>query len=244
MPTKLLWVGVGMTGVATFIGGRRLVVRARRHLADVLGSADQLESGSFVLYLRTFDDDAARRATQHTHLWDAGGLLRLFFLSGRTQEEQLAVALRPAGALVAVGRPGEDLPEVGALRLYLPDDAWQTAVLDLMRRARLVVLAVGGGQGLLWELSRAVEHVAPHRLVLFVDLLPDGYAEFRAAAAGVLPQLPDHPLTSPFVILFDTGWTPAVALPARRSGLERRNQLAADLTEVLGPVFHRLNARD
>ncbi|HEX8866185.1 MAG TPA: hypothetical protein VF821_11065, partial [Lentzea sp.] len=151
-----------------------------------------------------------------THLWDAGGLLRLFFLSSRTEEEQIALALRPAGRLVAVGRPGEPLPEVGALRLYLRDDEWQAAVLDLMGRARLVVLAVGRGDGLLWELSRAVEVVAPHRLVLLVGR----------------PR--------PYVVHFDD-WNPEVVVLPDRGAVARRNQLERDLATALEPVFGRVD---
>jgi hypothetical protein len=35
----------------------------------------------------------------------------------------------------AVGRPDEELPEVGALRLYLQHDDWQDSVLRLMAEA-------------------------------------------------------------------------------------------------------------
>ena len=58
-----------------------------------------------VLYLRSFADDgcAARRY---------GAL---------TEEEQLAKALAWVGPLLAVGRPGEVLPHVGAQRIYVAD---------------------------------------------------------------------------------------------------------------------------
>jgi hypothetical protein len=48
--------------------------------------------------------------------------LQNLLLSGLTQEEQLVEALKPAGPVVAVGRPGERLPPVGARRIYLVDD--------------------------------------------------------------------------------------------------------------------------
>ncbi|HEX8864172.1 MAG TPA: hypothetical protein VF821_00820, partial [Lentzea sp.] len=66
VPVRLLWVAAGVLGVATFEAGRRVTVRARQDLVPVLGSAEELESGSFVLYLRDFDDDARRRSTQPT----------------------------------------------------------------------------------------------------------------------------------------------------------------------------------
>jgi hypothetical protein len=106
-----------------------------------------------VLYLRSFTDD------------DAAGQR----YGKLTEEEQLAKALAWFGPLLAVGRPGERLPQVGAQRIYLADDVWQVRVAELMTTARLVVIRTGASQGFRWEVSQALSTIAPERLLLVVD---------------------------------------------------------------------------
>jgi hypothetical protein len=47
------------------------------------------------------------------------------------------------GPFVAIGRPGERLPQLGAIRLYVADPEWQEMVTRLMSEAALVVLRAG-----------------------------------------------------------------------------------------------------
>jgi hypothetical protein len=106
-----------------------------------------------VLYLRSFDDD--RRAAR---------------IKGQlTEEEHLGKVLSQIGPFVAVGRPGESFPTVGASRVYVGDAEWQSTVDELLRSARLVVIRTGQTTGLEWEVERAVRLLAPERLVLLVD---------------------------------------------------------------------------
>ena len=75
-----------------------------------------------VLYLRSFRDDDA------THAVFERWLLRLNYRS----EEELAATFAEVGPLVAVGRPGEVLPHLGAARFYFRDDEWKDRVAELM----------------------------------------------------------------------------------------------------------------
>jgi hypothetical protein len=96
-------------------------------------------------------------------------LLTSGLMSGlASEEEQLADVIRPFGRLVAIGRPGEDLPTPGAARMYAADEAWQALVNEQMSLARLVIVRLGASGGLLWELRRAREVVDPRRLLLVV----------------------------------------------------------------------------
>ena len=47
-----------------------------------------------------------------------------------TEEEQLAKVVAEIGSFIAIGRPGENLPTLGAIRLYTGDADWQESVLD------------------------------------------------------------------------------------------------------------------
>jgi hypothetical protein len=166
-------------GYWIFGAGRDLDVSGRRHLAPILNSPRQLPDRSFVLYLRSFKDDELRERVERPLSVDREGLVTYLRLSRLTQEEQLVSAFRSAGRVVSLGRPGERLPRLGALRIYSSDDTWQEMVLDLLRRARLVVIALGAGRGLEWELLQAVRVVAPERLLLLVLMPRDEYERQR-----------------------------------------------------------------
>ncbi|MFJ8645904.1 hypothetical protein ACIRNI_07250 [Streptomyces sp. NPDC093546] len=187
---------VTLLGGTIYYSGQKLKRMSRRHFARIIGSPAEVADEPFVLYLRSFTDDPERRRGDINATPGIGGMLGDLTLSSYSEEEQLAAVLeRKVAPMVAVGRPGEPLPEVGARRMYLPLDAWQEPVLELMRRARLVVLALGPGPGTMWELVQAARLLPPERLVLLVPLEPEEYEAFRGAfrERGTPLELPDHP---------------------------------------------------
>ncbi|KOV85377.1 hypothetical protein [Nocardia sp. NRRL S-836] len=80
----------------------------------------------------------------------------------------LVSGLRALGPVIAVGRPGERLPRLGAARFYLPDDDWKSGVRELMGLCRLIVLRLGPGTGLWWEVEEARTTQPPGKLVLLM----------------------------------------------------------------------------
>lgn len=255
-------------GYSMFGAGRNLDVSGRRHLAPILNSSEQLPDGSFVLYLRSFKDDDRRERVESPVRAGREGLLMYLRLSGLTQEEQLVAAFRPAGPVVSLGRPGERLPELGALRIYRSDDTWRETVLDLLHRARLVVIALGSGRSLEWELLQAVRVVAPERLLLLILMPADEYEGQRKVVRKSFeleaqrlrstgckwypPFLPEYPhkLGEPagWIIRFNRAWTAnCLALAGldrwdiERPGaspLERHFQ--DSISRALSPVFRDL----
>lgn len=145
------------------------------------------DAQSSVLYLRSFAEDDVTAETRPRGL-------NQFMSELATEEEQLASALEPVGPLVAIGRPGEGLPAVGALRLYVSDDEWQDVVIRWLTNARLVILRVAGNtEGLWWEIAQAPRFVAPERLVLLLPLKRVAYEEFRERVQPLFPRgLPDY----------------------------------------------------
>ncbi|WP_331769180.1 hypothetical protein OG948_35875 (plasmid) [Embleya sp. NBC_00888] len=103
-----------------------------------------------VLYLRSFADDPISARV------DDGVALNI-----HSRDEQLAGALGAFGPVIAVGRPGEPLPLLGAARFYLPLDDWKPVILRLMELSRLIVLRVGLGEGLWWEVDQALATPVP-----------------------------------------------------------------------------------
>ncbi|MFJ9447206.1 transferase [Kitasatospora sp. NPDC101235] len=156
-----------------------------------------------VLYLRSFaDDDLAAQVDDSAA-----------FVSIHSREEQLAVALGAVGPVITVGRPGERLPRLGAARFYLPLDDWQPAVLRLMELSQLIVLRLGAGEGLWWEVQQVRATQPARKLVL---LVPGGVPELAERLDEHLPtpsRLAEVSGGDPWtgaVITFGPEWAPHV----------------------------------
>ena len=190
-----------------------------------------------VLYLRPFDQDAA--------MGELGGRVSML-----TYEEQLREAFRTVGPLVAIGRPGELLPELGAGRVYVGDDRWRAAVLDLIMRARLVVLGLGPGEGLRWEVERATRLLPPQRLVLLLPADPAVYDASARALAGSFPHgLPRYPagrsarqLAVGAAVWFRPDWNPVAVLLGARRAFFQNESLETACVIGLRPVYAQLGA--
>ncbi|MCP2244095.1 hypothetical protein LX86_002825 [Lentzea aerocolonigenes] len=160
-----------------------------------------------VLYLRGFDDDPHAAVVD-----DLPGALPQGLLSIHSREEQLVGALGAFGPVVAVGRPGEPLPHLGAARFYLPGDDWQTGVRTLMDMSQLIVLRLGEGEGLWWEVEQARTTQPPSKLVLLVPGEHNGLVERLDAqlpSPTGLEQFRTGQWTSA-VVVFDQDWNPRV----------------------------------
>jgi hypothetical protein len=178
----------------------------RSHLLAHLDEQKPTGTADYVLYLRSFlVDHALSRQDQ------VGGAHFLTSLASHfgyrdplhledTWEGRIARLFWRFGRVVAVGRPGEPLPPIGAGRFYLPADSqgwkepadsqgWKEEVSKAIRGARLVVIVAAVGQnsssaeGTLWEYTEAVRLLPPSRVVLVVLGGRDAYECFRARAA-------------------------------------------------------------
>ncbi|RKT55806.1 hypothetical protein [Saccharothrix australiensis] len=261
----LLWqAGAGRPGLALIpllvgggavvLCGERLRAHGRRRLVRDVPPPGPGEL--FVLYVRAWRPALRAEAAPPRPLPAA-----------RTAEEHLFDALRDLGRVVAVGPADEEPPPAGAHRLVLPHDDRRRAVLDLMARARLVVISADTDAGTRWEFADALRVVPPERLLLVITprrgaahrtgtgcravAAPrtdvDGALRARAAElhqetgrAWRPPPLPAHP-TPPGgvlgVVSFRAGWEPTCHVPAS-PGLRR----AAALRRALAPAYGRLTA--
>ncbi|WP_161241574.1 hypothetical protein [Streptomyces sp. SID2888] len=216
-------------GIVLFNRGRRLGLSERRLQAQVIRSPSELSAGSYVLYLRPFNEDRRRAVVEPAPASPTpDGLMRIFLFGG-SEEEQLADAVRPVGQMVAVGIPGESIPHAGAVRMYLPPDDWKGPVGQLIERARLVVILLGSTPGTIWEIVEAMCTLPPQRLILLVpfQMKSEEYERLRKAVVrelkvrrrlkrnstlkGALPTLPCRPQRDPDApeigfIHFAEGW--------------------------------------
>jgi hypothetical protein len=184
-----------------------------------------------VLYLRSFADDGAAAFERTQPDWRGRWQRRLEFA---TPEQELADLLDSAGPLIAIGKPGESLPELGAARLYVSHDRWQAEVLRLMARSALVVLRLGESAGVLWELEQVLALVPRQRLMLVVlhdqALNPQISSRLRQATGVELQALQP-----------DVGKGPTDRLVGRLGCLIGFDECgAARLVEISGVVTSRL----
>jgi hypothetical protein len=226
----LIMLSVMATGGLLFDSSRPLLTRGKRHRARIVTSFDQLRGVRYVFYLRPFALDLQMAAPPS----DAPGWLfrSSFELPWLTVEQFLIRQFAHIGRVVAIGRPGERLPLLGAERGYLPVDDWQDTVSELIRGAHVVLMSAVPSPGTVWEFLEALRTVSPTRLVLLVYGEPGHYDAFRAAAAQEyatrsvkdaaawppLPQLPDFPPAPPHtkglrwdfplkgIVSFDQDW--------------------------------------
>ncbi|GAA0945646.1 hypothetical protein GCM10009554_40700 [Kribbella koreensis] len=151
--------GAAVKGVALILASALLLSVAHRPAAWTerasrrrRGSPSGTRSAADgLLFLRSFTDD---RITIRSLLGNIG-LARPVFPGMRARfEENIAVMLVNNGNLMALGRPGEQLPDLGAARTYYPHENWQAEVSLAANRARSIYIVAGSTEGLKWEIEQ------------------------------------------------------------------------------------------
>ena len=240
-------IGVVLSLIAGIVWDRGLSLdrRARRLLVDTSIAFVAADARPPVVYLRSFRDDAAASGLVYGTS-EAG----LHELSRHTKEEQLASVFAEIGPFVAIGKPNEELPELGARREYVSDDSWQLRVTALISSAKLVILRAAASNGLIWEVAEEIRRGKPERLLVLVPSKRE-YAQFRSRCADLFPRgLPEYPRWHGAradiygILRFKSDWTVTalrLRLPFRFSA--SRTPLAAALKATLAPVFDELGLR-
>jgi hypothetical protein len=168
--------------------------RAKRYRTNAQGKLRK-DGRDTVLYLRSFDDD--------------------YMEDKKTGEEILVSALEDIGPVVAVGKPGEKQNLLGATRIYLKDQHWQTSVRYLMSISQLVVAHANISQGLQWEIQNARGNLAPERLLIsFLSWQEQDeftrqrlYESFKRHAEKILRCSMPEKLGQASFLYFEPDWT-------------------------------------
>ncbi len=98
-----------------------------------------------VLLLRSFADDIASIPPN--------ALVPRLFWRRKRLEEMIGKELTQAGPFVAIGKPGERLPQIGAHRLYVAESEWQELVKSYIARSQPIILIAGKTAWVQWELT-------------------------------------------------------------------------------------------
>jgi hypothetical protein len=236
-----LWAALAIMGSSACIGTsvwcRTIGWRILAGRANV-GLGDDVRP--HILYLRPFQFDRS---------WAPQDPFKM----PSTYEEHFARVLGRFGPFVAIGRPDEPLPELGASRLYVEHSLWQERVKELMEGAAAVLLTMGDSAGLKLELEHAVSIAGPDRLLLFVPFGSDpnpkaqlsarqsAYDRFRLWAQDVLPMgLPEQIGDSCF-IYFARDWTPVLLPPPQVTFLFGFKHVPVEISNtVLRPLLRSL----
>lgn len=159
-------VSAKIWGVMSFlILGLTCFSLARKRTARDAQQVLDEDADSPIIYLRSFRHDGRRVGEGILHDYTR----MLFALFTSTPEEQLARIMNEFGPFVAIGKPGEELPEFGAARMYVEDDDWQIVVADLLsHEGAVAILQAGETEGLRWELHRIGQELQPEQVLLFV----------------------------------------------------------------------------
>ena len=163
----LLRLGGALLGPAILLviaGGFSLFTRGRRAMLASADTAMKDDPRPPILFLRSFKDDKVKlKQKVHVAGLPTAQLIRF--------EEALGFMVRGYGPFLAIGEPGEGLPQLGAARAYLSDDKWQEAVLTWIRQSQLIVMLCGPTKWIGWEVQNIVAAGAMERLLL---MLPPG----------------------------------------------------------------------
>ncbi|WP_432559358.1 hypothetical protein [Granulicoccus sp. GXG6511] len=151
------WVAALLVVLATCaVGGShvpaRWLSRARQKHVAASGFGRDADRDS-VLLLRSFGDDGIMIRTPLAGLGPTNPAIP-FVVRERFEEFLGNTLMTRTDRLVAIGRPGERLPELGAVRTYYPDDQWQEAVQVTATRCAMIMIIAGSTDGLAWELEQ------------------------------------------------------------------------------------------
>jgi hypothetical protein len=148
-----------VTGPLVFLQSRKLLQPS----ASALLAQDKRR---MILLLRSFKDD-------ETKSWQRIRSPIGNLVSGRRFEQGIAGPLGAFGPVIAIGRPGEELPQIGAARNYLGDAEWQPSVLRWMDEALLLVMIAGDTEWIRWELDRILEKNRSSHLFIILPPVKD-----------------------------------------------------------------------
>lgn len=229
-----------VVGVLLYVVGAGLYRRGKKATAATADELLAVDARPPVLFLRSFKDDPVGAAVPESPYGAAFAVIA-------TEEQQIAEVFSEIGPVIAIGKPGERLPELGAARLYVPHDQWQHKVSELMAQSRLVLFRASDTQGFHWEVEHGGQRLPPEKIVFLIPA-QSNYRVFCRAAERLLPvRFPEEPRKQrrcgslSGLVYFDADWQSRFVAP-RNTWF--RNQLRKPMISVLKvmaePVFRQL----
>lgn len=144
---------------APLLLARRLgAVRHGRHLAA--------DDRTPTLFLRSFADDGLRMRSRS--VGDVSTFDRLTLRRWERFEEVVARAVHSIGPIRALTDPGTRLPQLGAVRERVSDDAWRGRIAELIESSSLIVVSLARTEHCVMEIRDLQERGALHKTLFVV----------------------------------------------------------------------------
>lgn len=181
----------------------------------------QEDKRPYILFLRSFQED-----------------------SKNLYEVTLTKLFKEIGPLVALGQPKEKLPPLGASRMYFDHSSWQSAVIEALKKASIVVIQASTTESLLWEISQAKRLVKPERILICFST-PTQYRDCKSKISETIAsQLPTCSEQDIMFLYFSPVGRPVVAQRPKRwyHSREQRNSKLV-LKTALGPFLNALGIK-
>ncbi len=114
----------------------------------------------FILYLRSFvADDQTSKSVD------------MLLSRGKSEEEETVDVFSEIAPVVAIGNPKDrNLPR-GAARLYFSDDVWKQKVLEMLYKAKLVILRLGETSNFWWEVHNVLANCPLEKIIFLIPAM-------------------------------------------------------------------------
>ena len=211
--------------------GYLLLRQGKKHAVKIGDSVLKDDARPPVLYLRSFKDESLDssilRRFKGVAYSDKTWLAATVPNNSIQEQDALGYVFRKIGPYIALGKPGEELPELGSSKLYTSNDEWQNSIRAFFEKSRLVIFRAGLTESLKWELAEIVQTVSPQKVLMILPLKAADYRGFIEWANSIMPTRLSEDYPASRLVRFDSGWTPSY-LPQGRT-----------LTGSLAPFFEQ-----
>lgn len=178
---------------------------ARRAAVHSMSEVRHKDTRAPFLFLRSFVDDQV----DLTHREGSRNIFQRTLTGGSlfaNVDELLTERYWHIGPVIAIGKPGEALPPLGAARAYLSGEPWQMVVANLMGLARAIIIVLDYTQGVTWELQQATRSGCLSKSLLLIPPHRHGDETLIQHTLSILGYTGDYtpPTAGPVVAIIPT----------------------------------------
>lgn len=149
-----------------------------------------------ILYLRSFARDGEGTEMSPSLINPLAFIVKN---KGNPHELELASTLMNYGHLVAIGKPGESIPEIGFERIYFSNDSWKEEVIKLMKESVLIIYRPDPSDNVLWEFEQILNLNFKSKVIIWTGVLLDFEEPLQKARYQILSRklLASYKITLP-----------------------------------------------
>lgn len=227
--------------IALTLFGADYFREGKQETQDTLEEKLKKDQRKPVLWLRSFDRDyigikwsffslrtITRNLFLHPDFYNKGA-----FTDYSTFEGELVNRIDKIGPVVALGRPGEKLPPLGASRAYVAHTDWKEEIKSLIIKSQKIVLILDFSKSVIWELNEIFQNGQLKNLTI---VIPDNHTNWQTGYAELSNQFSFLPKVLPenaIAIGFKDNWTNRIlTLPDIETGTLSKIKLLHNFIET------------